>query len=188
MKHVSNGLANLHNASRAHVPIINIIGQHATYYLRHDTPLVSDIEGIARPYTNWLRTAGSASGLGGDAVEAIKGARSAPGQIATLIVTADVAWSEGGIVARASCLTPVSNANNRNHRQSSLDALVGIANGNLIDGNALYGSGLSTAGRIAAATGAKLLAPGSRRSSAARRRHSKGRLSSVCPRTGSRTV
>ncbi len=29
-----NGLANLHNASRAHVPMVNLVGQHPTYHLR----------------------------------------------------------------------------------------------------------------------------------------------------------
>ena len=53
---LANGMANLHDASRARVPIINLVGQHATYHLRYDTPLVSDIEGIARPYSKWLRT------------------------------------------------------------------------------------------------------------------------------------
>src|SRR6202142_2302876 len=79
-----NGLANLHNASRAHVPIVNLVGQHATYHLRHDTPLTSDIEAIARPYSKWLRTSGAASDVGRDAVEAVVAARTAPGQIATL--------------------------------------------------------------------------------------------------------
>src|ERR1700678_1044821 len=93
---IGNGLANLHNASRAHVPIVNLVGQHATYHLRHDTPLTSDIEGIARPYSKWLRTSASTSGVGRDAAEAIISARTAPGQTATLILPADVAWSDGG--------------------------------------------------------------------------------------------
>jgi acetolactate synthase-1/2/3 large subunit len=96
---LSNGLANFHNASRAQVPIVNLVGQHATYHLRHDTPLTSDIEAIARPYSKWLRTSHAAAELGGDAAEAIVSARTAPGRIATLIVPADVAWSEGGAVA-----------------------------------------------------------------------------------------
>src|SRR5208283_3833328 len=91
---LANGLANLHNASRAQVPIVNIIGQHATFHLRHDTPLTSDIEAIARPYSKWLRTSKSPSALGHDAAEAIVASRARPGQIATLIVPADVAWSE----------------------------------------------------------------------------------------------
>src|ERR1700690_2187646 len=93
-----NGLANLHNASRAQVPIVNLIGQHATYHLRHDTPLTSDIEAFARPYSKWLRTSASSPEVGRDAAEAIVAARTAPGQIATLIVPADVAWSEGGAI------------------------------------------------------------------------------------------
>src|SRR2546427_10133806 len=96
---LGNGLANLHNASRAHVPILNIVGQHATYHLRHDTPLTSDIEAIARPYSKWLRTSCSVSQIGRDAAEAVVAARTAPGRIATLIVPADVAWSEGGAVS-----------------------------------------------------------------------------------------
>src|SRR5213594_1585549 len=100
-----NGIANLHNASRAQVPIVNIVGQHATYHLRHDTPLTSDIEAIARPYSRWLRTSGAASELGRDAAEAIVAA--APGRIATLIVPADVAWSEGGFIAAVPALPKV---------------------------------------------------------------------------------
>src|SRR4029077_13358416 len=96
---LANGLANLHNASRAHVPIMNLVGQHATYHLQHDTPLTSEIEATARPYSKWFRTSASASKLGSDAAEAIVAARTAPGQVATLIVPADVAWSEGGVVA-----------------------------------------------------------------------------------------
>src|SRR5437764_9858808 len=92
-----NGLANLHNAKRAQVPIVNIVGQHATYHLRHDTPLTSDIEGIARPYSHWVRTSCSASTVGRDAVDAILAARMAPGLISTMIVPADVAWTDGGI-------------------------------------------------------------------------------------------
>src|SRR5438552_241599 len=93
---LGNGLANLHNASRARVPIVNIVGQHASYHLQHDTPLTSDIEAIARPYSKWLRTSCAPSDLGRDAAQAIVSARTAPGRIATLIVPADVAWSEGG--------------------------------------------------------------------------------------------
>src|SRR5213593_1922303 len=93
-----NGVANLHNANRAHVPIVNIVGQHATYHLRHDTPLTSDIEAIARPYSKWVRTSCAAPDLGRDAAEAIVAAGTALGGIATLIVPADAAWSEGGVV------------------------------------------------------------------------------------------
>src|SRR5271163_4921235 len=101
---LGNGLANLHNASRARVPMVNLVGQHATYHLRHDTPLKSDIEAIARPYSKWLRIAQSASEVGRDAAEAVVASRMDEGQIATLIVPADVAWSEGGTVASVPAL------------------------------------------------------------------------------------
>src|ERR1700680_3419060 len=67
----ANGLANLHKESRAQVPIVNIVGQHATYHLHHDTPLTADIEAIARPYSKWLRTSEAAFKIGNDASQAI---------------------------------------------------------------------------------------------------------------------
>src|SRR5580704_10301723 len=63
----ANGVANLHNARRAQVPIVNLIGQHAIEHLRNDTPLRSDIEGIARPVSQWLRTSSTPSESGNDA-------------------------------------------------------------------------------------------------------------------------
>jgi acetolactate synthase-1/2/3 large subunit len=156
---LANGIANLHNASRAHVPIVNLVGQHATYHLKHDTPLVSDIEAIARPYSKWLRTSLFSSDVGRDAVEAIVAARTAPGQIATLIVPADVAWAEGGIVAPLPPLTrPPMPAIGTIERTAAL-LRSGSPTAILLSGNALYGKGLAVAGRIATATNAKLLAP-----------------------------
>jgi acetolactate synthase I/II/III large subunit len=156
---LANGLANLHNASRAHVPIVNLIGQHASYHLRHDTPLKSDIEGIGRPYSDWLRTSCSASEIGHDAVEAIVVARTAPGQIATLIVPADVAWSEGGTVAALPALQKPLLPTTAAIERAAAMLQSGLPTALLISGNALYGKGLATAGRIAAATGVKLLSP-----------------------------
>ena len=156
---LGNGLANLHNASRAQVPIINIVGQHATYHLRYDTPLTSDIEGIARPYSKWLRTSCSAAEVGNDAAEAIIAARTTPGRIATLIVPADVAWSEGGSVSPNPLLprAPVPASESVRHAAALLRS--GQRTALLLAGSALHGEGLVTAGRIAAATNAKLLAP-----------------------------
>jgi len=156
---LANGLANLHNASRARVPIINVVGQHATYHLHYDTPLVSDIEGIARPYSKWLRTSRSSSEISRDSAEAVLAARTAPGQIATLIVPADVSWSEGASIAtiRALHQPPLPDALAIDRAAAMLRS--GLRTAILISGNALYGTGLVTAGRIAAVTGAKLLAP-----------------------------
>jgi acetolactate synthase-1/2/3 large subunit len=155
----ANGLANLHNASRAHVPMVNLIGQHPNYHLRHNTPLTSDIEAIARPYSKWLRTASSAQQVGRDSIEAIVASRNASGQIATLIVPADVAWSEGGVVAEWSS-SPKSALPSTSVIERSADMLrSGLRTAILLSGRALYGQGLAAAGRIAASTGAKLFAP-----------------------------
>ena len=108
---LGNGLANLHNARRAQVPIVNVIGEHATYHLKYDAPLTSDIEGIARPGSKWVRTSSAVSDIGSDAVSAIVDARTPPGQIATLIVPADVAWSDGGNVAAPPTLPSSADAN-----------------------------------------------------------------------------
>src|SRR5262245_21953773 len=96
---LGNGLANLHNARRARSGIVNIVGQHASYHVAYDAPLTSDIEGIARPVSHWVRTACSARTVAGDTAEAIAVARATPGGIATLIVPADVSWSEADVVA-----------------------------------------------------------------------------------------
>jgi acetolactate synthase-1/2/3 large subunit len=156
---LANGIANLHNASRAQVPIVNIVGQHATGHLRYDAPLTSDIEALARPYSKWLHTSSAASEIGRDAAEAIVAARTAPGQIATLIVPADVAWTEGGSVAGipAADKAALPSRESVNHAASMLRS--GLPAALLLTGNALYGEGLRTAGRIATATGSKLLAP-----------------------------
>jgi acetolactate synthase-1/2/3 large subunit len=156
---LGNGLANLHNASRARVPMINVVGQHATYHLQYDTPLASDIEGIARPYSKWLRTSRASSKVGHDAAEAVVAARTAPGQIATLIVPADVSWSEGGSIADVSAIAKPLPPEARNVERAAAMLRSGLPTAILMAGNALYGKGLLSAERIAAATGAKLLAP-----------------------------
>src|SRR3989475_8167700 len=134
-----NGIANLHNASRAQVPIVNIVGQHATYHLRHDTPLTSDIEAIARPYSRWLRTSCAASELGRDAAEAILAA--APGRIATLIVPADVAWGAGGVIADVPALPKAPTPKIANVDRAAAMLRSGWRTAMLMAGSALYGEG-----------------------------------------------
>jgi acetolactate synthase-1/2/3 large subunit len=156
---LGNGLANLHNANRARVPLINVVGQHATYHLHYDTPLVSDIEGIARPYSKWLRTSRSSAELGRDAAEAVLASRTAPGQIATLIVPADVSWNEGGLIANIPGLPNPPMPDARNIERAAAMLRSGLRTAILLAGDTLYGEGIVTAGRIATATGAKLFAP-----------------------------
>lgn len=156
---LANGLANLHNAYRAKVPILNVVGEHPISHRRHDAPLCSDIEGLARPYSKWLKTSAAADQLGRDGVEAFAGAHTASGQIATLIVPADVAWNEGGEVARPCGVPSLPRPSPK-----TVDETAAILRSNqptamLLAGNALFGQGLESAGRIAALTNAKLFAP-----------------------------
>src|SRR3954451_20861865 len=92
---LGNGLANLHNARKGKVPIVNIVGDHATYHWQYDAQLQSDIETVARNFSNWVRTSQSAEALSSDAAEAIATGRGPPGQVATLTLPADVSWSDG---------------------------------------------------------------------------------------------
>ena len=64
---LANGLANLHNARRANTPLVNIVGDHATYHLQYDTPLTSDIAGFARPVSAWIHESKSADAVASDA-------------------------------------------------------------------------------------------------------------------------
>ena len=156
---LANGLANLHNAQRARSPIVTIVGQHASEHLKFETPLKSDIEGIARPYSDWLRTSRSTAEIGRDAAEAIEAARAAPGQIATLIVPADFAWSDGGAVSAVSPIPAGRRVPAPRIERATAMLRSGVPTCLLLTGDALYGAGLRAAGRIAAATRAKLLSP-----------------------------
>src|SRR3989338_4342123 len=89
---LANALANFHNARRARVPIINIVGEHATYHRACDPPLGSDISAFARPVCDWIRTVESPDEIPDAAREAIIAAQRPHGRIATLIVPADCAW------------------------------------------------------------------------------------------------
>ena len=156
---LANGLANLHNARRAHVPIVNLVGQHAISHLAKDTPLNSDIEAIANPYANWFRTSQSVSEIGCDAAEALVASCTPPGQIATLIVPANVAWEAGGQIAAIPRLPTAPLPPQENIDRAAIMLRSGLRTAILISGDALYGRGLDAAGRIAAATSAKLLVP-----------------------------
>lgn len=160
---LANGLANLHNARRANVPIVNIVGQHALHHLRYDPPLASDIEAIARPFSKWLRTSQSASDISRDTAEAIVAANTPPGKIATLIVPADVAWSdipaeESGI-RKIPAFPKAPLPDPTKIEQAAVMLRSGLRTAILLAGKGLYGKGLAAAGRIAAGTNAKLLAP-----------------------------
>jgi acetolactate synthase-1/2/3 large subunit len=154
---LANGLANLHNARRAATPIVNVVGDHATYHLQYDAPLTSDIVGFARPVSSWICESKSARSVGADAARAVQAACAAPGGIATLILPADAAWSEA---ARAAGPLPQF-APQPPDPAAIAEAATLLGNGKrtvlLLRGQALRGAGLEAAGRIAAKSGAQLL-------------------------------
>ncbi|HEY2709121.1 MAG TPA: acetolactate synthase large subunit [Caulobacteraceae bacterium] len=88
-----NGLANLHNARRAFTPIVNVIGDHATYHRQYDAPLASDIAAIAGANSVWVKSAERPDEVGALAAEAVGAAYGPPGGSASLILPADCAWS-----------------------------------------------------------------------------------------------
>ena len=85
----ANGIANLHNARRAHTPVINLIGDHASWHLPFDAPLSSDIESLARPVSGWVHRIGSAQEVEAAADEAVVQSLAGGGQGAALIFPAD---------------------------------------------------------------------------------------------------
>lgn len=155
---LANGLANLHNARRARSPIVNLVGDQATYHRPLDAPLTADTEGWARPVSAWTRTAAHAATVGGDCAVAVQAACSAPGGIATLILPSDTCWDEGGVVGTP---LPVPAA-----PQASPDAIQGavraLRSGEpamlILGGGALRAAALDMAASILAATGARMLA------------------------------
>ncbi len=153
-----NGLANLHNARRAASPIVNIVGDHATYHVEYDAPLTSDIEGLAKPMSAWVRTISASSKVASDTAQAIAAARSAPG-VATLILPADVAWGDAAGSQVSMAQTPAPAQVSEAAIKSAASAL---RNGKktliLLGGRALRASALETASRIAQASGARLIA------------------------------
>jgi acetolactate synthase-1/2/3 large subunit len=156
---LANAMANLHNARHAGVPLLNLVGEHPACHRFRDTPLASDLEAIARPVSDWLRTAADAASLPRDGAEALAATHSAPGRIATLAVPADAAWGEPALPC-----APLPKAGpaaaSADAVRSATDALrAGVPTALLLGGDSLLGPGLALAGRIAHATGAALLTP-----------------------------
>ena len=154
---LANGLANLHNARRAAVPLVNIVGDHATYHGPFDAPLTSDVVGFARPVSGWVHTCTSARSTGADAARAVQAARGAPGQIATLILPADTAWNEAEGSSPALPITGPTPAPEAAIRRAADALRTGRRTALLLRGDALQADGLNAAGRIAEATGCRLL-------------------------------
>lgn len=101
---LGNALANIHNAKKGHSPMVNIVGDHATYHLEYDAPLTSDIEGIARPVSHWVHTSGAPADIARDAAEAVRQAGFS--RVATLMLPADVSWGDNPNGAESAVAIP----------------------------------------------------------------------------------
>ena len=155
---LGNGLANLHNAKKARSGIVNIVGEHASFHIKHDAPLTSDIEGVARPMSDWVKTSRSAQAVAADGALAIEEARAAPGHIATLILPADTAWGDGDAPATARPPEPRRRVADEAVAASARALTSGEPAMLLLGGVGVRGKSLELAGRIAAKTGCRLMA------------------------------
>jgi acetolactate synthase-1/2/3 large subunit len=155
---LGNGLANLHNARRGHVPVVNIVGDHALPHKQFDAQLESDIETVARNVSSFIRWTQDPDDIGRDAADTVDAACGPPGEVATLILPADVSWSAGG--------RPAERRDPRPLAPVADETIAGVAAALrtdeptclLLGGAALRERGLRAAARVAAATGARLLA------------------------------
>jgi acetolactate synthase I/II/III large subunit len=154
---LANGLANLHNARRAATPIVNLVGDHATYHTRYDAPLASDVAGLARPVSGWIQSSPSALTVATDAARAVHASMEGPGQIATLILPADITWSEADRPAPPLPLPQIASPDAKAVDQAANALRTGKKAVILIRGSALKERGLKLAGRISAKTGARIV-------------------------------
>lgn len=143
-----NGGANIHNARRAHTPMINVIGDHATYHLEYDAPLTSDIRAIVTPNSIWVDVVDDVEEAGNMAADAYVACQTGKSGPVSLILPADSAWNEGSLLGRTrskpskrianpSTLTQVTQA-----LRAAQKPLI------LINGTALLPSGLEAASRL----------------------------------------
>lgn len=155
---LANGMSNLHNARRARSGIVNIVGDQATYHRPYDAPLTGDTTGMAQTVSAWVRTCTQTADLGRDAIEAVRAASTYPGQVATLILPADVSWEEGGVVGTPMAAPAPPAVDGRAIEgaarilRSNSDVLI------LLAGPAALSKGQALAWRVAQATGATVMA------------------------------
>jgi len=155
---LANGLANLHNARRARTPLLAIVGDHATYHKRFDPPLESDIEALAGTVSGWVRRCARSADIGADVAEAAAAAMAPPGQVATLILPADVSWSPG-----AERAAPIPVRPRPPIPDEVISAVAAVLRSGepcviLLGGTGTRRPALAAASRVARATGARLLA------------------------------
>jgi acetolactate synthase-1/2/3 large subunit len=153
---LGNGLANLHNARRAASPVVNIVGDHATSHARFDAPLASDIDTVARNVSGWIGRPERNEDLGRMTADAVSAATDPPGHVATLILPADVSWSDGATAA-----APNSRSGRVSVGSEAVEHVVKVLRSGepvalLLGGSTLRRGPLDAAARIAAGTGARV--------------------------------
>ncbi|NHN85302.1 acetolactate synthase large subunit [Acetobacter musti] len=155
---LANGLANIHNARRASSGMVNIIGEHSSAHLTYDPPLKSDIEGLARPLSHWVRRVDSSQSIAWDTASAVGQASGHPGRIATLILPGDASWQDAGdAVIPPSSARKSPSVPDYGRIEAVAQILKSDESAMIILGNkATRGPALVAAGRIAAATGCRL--------------------------------
>lgn len=151
---LANGLANIHNAKRAGIGMVNIVGEHASAHLKYDAPLTSDIEGLARPLSHWVRRADGAHTIAADTAAAVAKANEHPGQIATLVLPGDASWNEAGELRRIAKRDVVK----RRPDPARVDQVAKVLRAGeptliIFGGKSMRGEALDLAGRIAAKVG-----------------------------------
>lgn len=153
---LGNGLANLHNAKKARTPVVNVIGDHATFHRQYDAPLTSDVEGVARPMSDWVKVSQSADDVAQDGALAVQAAMTAPGQVASLILPADTAWNKTDSIAQPLAVPPpkafdVDSVDAVARALTSGEPAVLLMNGFITEERTAW------ADRIAQATGARII-------------------------------
>ena len=153
----ANGMANLHNAQRAGSPVLNMVGDHATDHLQHDAPLTSDIKGMATPVSRSFRVSDSATGLAQTGLDALADSLKHNGSISTFVVPADHAWTD--IEASLSELpdTPLTTVSDTTISEIAAKLQSASNSCLFLGGRTLREEALHQAGRIAAATGCRLV-------------------------------
>ena len=149
---LANGLANFHNARKACSPVVSIVGEHSLQHLEHDAPLTADVAAFARTVGE-VFYARRASDIATLAPEAVRAAVRPPGGVASLIIPADLSWSEAGEPMPPPELPRPATLSRRDW-----EFVPGPATGILLSGSTLMGPGLDAAGRIAAKSGVRVFA------------------------------
>lgn len=155
---LANGIANLHNARRAHSPIVNLVGQHTTWHIAADAPLNSDIASLARPVSAWVHSSQDSSSLADEFAEAVWQAQQPPGNVASLIVPMDCLTGSAHRPAHPRVPpSPPRPSEERVMEATTELRRFGRSAALLLGSQALSLRGLKTAARIAAAVECTLL-------------------------------